>query len=360
VAAVLGAGTMGAQIAAHFANAGLEVRLLDVTRDAADEGVKRLRTLKPDPCFVPDVITRIRTGGFDQDAGLVADADWIVEAVVESLEIKQTLLSRLAAHFSPEAVLSTNTSGIPIAAIASGLPSALASRWLGTHFFNPPRYLRLLELIPTPATSQSVVDRVSDFADRRLGKGIVLARDTPGFIANRLGIFGALRSIELVESGEFTIEEVDAMTGPIIGRPKSATFRTMDIAGVDILAKVAADLEARLGKNGRGRLYAVPPLLTAMLERGLLGAKKGQGFYKRATADPGSPILVLDPKTMDYREATPVKLPALEAAGAIADTAARIRMLLASQDRVGDFLRRTLGATTDVCGGNRRRDRALA
>jgi 3-hydroxyacyl-CoA dehydrogenase len=331
---------MGAQIAAHFANAGLEVRLLDVTRDAADAGVKRLRTLKPDPCFVPDVIQRIRTGGFDQDAGLLQDADWIVEAVVESLDVKQTLLSRLAAHVSPDAVVSTNTSGIPIGAIASGLPGALASRWVGTHFFNPPRYLRLLEVIPTPATAAWVVERVSDFADRRLGKGVVVAKDTPGFIANRLGIFGALRSIELVASGDFTIEEVDAMTGPILGRPKSATFRTMDIAGVDILAKVAADLEARLG-----RAYAVPQLLAAMLERGLFGAKAGQGFYKRATADPGSPILVLDPNTMEYREPAPVRLPALEVAGAIPDTGARVHALLAGQDRVGDFLRRTLGAT---------------
>src|SRR5580765_399253 len=189
-AAVLGAGTMGAQIAAHFANAGLDVRLLDVTRDAAADGVRRLRTLKPDPCFVPDVVGRIRTGGFDQDTAWLGDADWIVEAVVESLEIKQALLSRLAPHISKTAVVSTNTSGIPIGAIAAGLPGALASRWLGTHFFNPPRYLRLLELIPTPLTDLAVVERVSDFADRRLGKGIVIAKDTPGFIANRLGIFG--------------------------------------------------------------------------------------------------------------------------------------------------------------------------
>jgi 3-hydroxyacyl-CoA dehydrogenase len=337
-AAVLGAGTMGAQIAAHFANAGLDVRLLDVTREAATDGVRRLRTLKPDPCFVPDVIRSIRTGGFDQDTALLGDADWIVEAVVESLEIKQALLSRLAPHISPAAVVSTNTSGIPIAAIATGLPGALASRWLGTHFFNPPRYLRLLELIPTPLTDLAVVERVSDFADRRLGKGVVIAKDTPGFIANRLGIFGALRSIELVESGEFTIEEVDAMSGPIIGRQKSATFRTMDIAGVDILARVAADLEARLGGTGNPGRYSVPRLLTAMLERGLAGAKGGQGFYKRATSDPGSPILVLDPSTLEYRAPEPVKLPALEAAAAISDTATRVRSLLSGQDRVGDFL----------------------
>src|SRR6185503_10269594 len=345
-AAVLGAGTMGAQIAAHFANAGLNVRLLDVSREAAVEGLKRLRTLKPDPCFTPGVPAGIRTGSFKEDAALVGDADWIVEAVVESLPVKQALLSGLAPLIPRHAVVSTNTSGIPIAAIAEGLPTVLRPRWLGTHFFNPPRYLRLLELIPTPETDVSVLERVRDFADRRLGKGVVIAKDSPGFIANRLGIFSALRTLELVAAGEFTIEEVDAISGPALGRPKSATFRTMDIAGIDILAKVAADLDARLGEHHGSRPYAAPPLLAAMLQRGLLGAKAGQGFYKRASADPGSPILVLDHKTMEYREPVPVKLPALEAAGAISDPYARVQHLLADQSRAGDFVRRTLGATT--------------
>ena len=345
-AAVLGAGTMGAQIAAHFANAGLDVRLLDLTREAAVEGLKRLRTLKPDPCFGPDVPAGIRTGSFKDDAALVGDADWVLEAVVESLPVKQSLLSELAPLIQPHAVVSTNTSGIPISAIAEGLPAALRPRFLGTHFFNPPRYLRLLEVIPTPETDILVLECVRDFADRRLGKGVVIAKDSPGFIANRLGIFGALRAIELVAAGEFTIEEVDAISGPALGRPKSATFRTMDIAGIDILARVAADLDARLGEHHGSRPYAVPALLAAMLERGLLGVKAGQGFYKRASADPGSPILVLDPKTMEYREPSPVKLPALEAAVAITDAHARVKHLIADQSRTGDFVRRTLGATT--------------
>src|SRR5580765_487484 len=202
-AAVLGAGTMGAQIAAHLANAGLPVLLLDVSRDAAAQGLKRLRATKPDPCFVPEVLDRITTGGFDDDAALLRDKDWIIEAVVESLDVKQALLTSLAPHVGADAILSSNTSGIPLASIGSVLPPAMRPRWLGTHFFNPPRYLHLLEVIPTLDSSPDVVERIRAFADVRLGKGVVVAKDTPGFIANRIGLFGALRSIELVASGEF-------------------------------------------------------------------------------------------------------------------------------------------------------------
>ena len=225
-AAVLGAGTMGAQIAAHLSNAGVPVTLLDVSRDAAAQGLARLKTLKPDPCFVPTVLARISTGSFTDDAARLRQADWIIEAVVESLDVKRALLASLAPHISPSAVLSSNTSGIPLGDIASALPADLQTRWLGTHFFNPPRYLHLLELIPTPQTSTETLTRISEFADHRLGKGVVVARDTPGFIANRIGMFAAARALELVASGEFTIEELDAITGPIIGRPKSCLLYT--------------------------------------------------------------------------------------------------------------------------------------
>jgi 3-hydroxyacyl-CoA dehydrogenase len=347
-AAVLGAGTMGAQIAAHLSNAGLPVLLLDVSRDAATQGIKRLRTLKPDPCFVPDVLARITPGSFDEDAGRLRDADWIIEAVVESLDVKQALIGRLATHIGPAAVVSSNTSGIPLAAIASGLPADLRARWLGTHFFNPPRYLHLVELIPTPDTSPDVLARVRHFADVHLGKGVVVARDTPGFIANRIGMFGAMRSIALVASGACTIEELDAISGPIIGRPKSATFRTIDLAGVDIVARVAAGLAERLSDADGGEDYAAPPLLAGMIQRGLIGDKAGRGFYQRVKSDSpdgGSTILVLDPASLDYRAQTPPKLPSLEAARAIAGTDARIRALFLGKDRAGDLLRRTLGPT---------------
>lgn len=348
-AAVLGAGTMGAQIAAHLANAGLDVLLLDVTRDAAAAGVKRLRTMRPDPCFVPEVLARISTGGFD-DAKPLRDADWVIEAVVESLEIKQALLLKLAPMIGPTAIVSSNTSGIPLAAIASALPADLRPRWLGTHFFNPPRYLHLIELIPTPETARTVLEDLIVFADVRLGKGVVVAKDTPGFIANRIGMFGAIRSIELAAAGQFTIDEIDAVTGPIIGRPKSATFRTLDLAGVDIAAKVAADLATRLSETEGRDAYTPPALLTRMIERGLLGDKAGRGFYQRVKGDDGSTILTLDPATLDYRPQTTPKLPALEAARAVPDLGARIRTLMHGSDRAGDILRATLGPTLQYAG----------
>ena len=346
-AAVLGAGTMGAQIAAHLSNAGVSVTLLDVTRDAAAQGLTRLKSLKPDPCFEPAVLTRITTGSFTEDATLLRHAHWIIEAVVESLEVKQALLASLAPHIGPAAVLSSNTSGIPIGSIATALPAELRPRWLGTHFFNPPRYLHLLELIPTPDTSPDTLAHIRDFADHRLGKGVVVAKDTPGFIANRLGMFAAARALELIASGEFTIEEIDAITGPVIGRPKSATFRTMDIAGVDIVFKVATDLAARLTSAGaNGRDYELPPLVATMVQRGMLGEKAGRGFYQRVkSADGASSILALDAQTLEYRPLKPVALPSLEAARTKEGIADRLRLLFAGSDRAGDALRRTLGPT---------------
>ena len=346
-AAVLGAGTMGAQIAAHLANAGLTVTLLDVTREAAEQGLKRLRSIKPDPCFEPGVLARIRAGSFTEDGTKLKESGWIIEAVVESLEVKRTLLASLAPHIGPVAILSSNTSGIPLESIASALPEGLHPRWLGTHFFNPPRYLHLLELIPTADTSPDTLSRISDFADRHLGKGVVVAKDSPGFIANRIGMYAAARALELVAGGEFTIEEIDAITGPLIGRPKSATFRTMDIAGVDIVFKVASDLASRLSAGAASaKDYALPPLVAMMVERGMLGDKTGRGFYQRVKDDSGgSTILALDPATLNYRPQQPVKLSALDSTRTIADLGVRIRTLFLGRDRVGDALRRTLGPT---------------
>ena len=342
-AAVLGAGVMGAQIAAHFANAGLRVRLLDVTREAARDGLQRATKLKPDPFFTPGAVSLIRTGGFDEDMDAVREADWIVEAIVERLDAKQALMARVDAARRDEAIVSSNTSGIPIASIADGRSDGFRRHWLGTHFFNPPRYLHLLELIPTAETSPDVVRLVTDFADRRLGKGVVLAKDAPGFIANRIGVFGLMQVFRAIESGELTIEEVDAITGPAIGRPKSATFRTVDVAGVDILAHVARTLAQRLEDPAERAQFALPPFVETMVARGMTGAKAGRGFYQKT----GDEILTLDPKTLDYRPKQSPKLPALEAARAIEPAAARIRMLYGGQDRVGAFLRSTLGPTLD-------------
>jgi len=242
---VLGAGTMGSQIAAHFANAGVPALLLDVTADAAREGLKRARALKPDPFFTPDTWKLVSTGSFDELAR-IQDSDWVMEAVVEQLEIKRALLEKVDAVRRPGSIVSSNTSGIPIAALAEGRSTDFRRHWLGTHFFNPPRYLHLLEVIPTAETASEVVDAVRSFADHHLGKGVVIAKDSPNFIGNHIALYGVVEILKQVESGAFTVEEVDAMTGPALGRPKSATFRTLDLAGIDILAHVVHNLYERL------------------------------------------------------------------------------------------------------------------
>jgi len=351
--AVLGAGTMGAQIAAHVANAGLPSLLLDLTPQIARDGLKRARGLKPDPFFTPDAATLITTGGFDADLARLAEVDWIVEAVVEQIEVKRALLERVDAVRRPGAIVTSNTSGIPIAALAEGRGDDFRRHWLGTHFFNPPRYLRLVEIIPTPETDPAVVARVSRFVDLRLGKGVVVAKDTPNFVANHIGLFGVVQTLRALESGDYTIEEIDAITGPALGRPKSATFRTMDIAGLDVLGHVARNLATRLTSDEARRQFALPPLVETLIDKGWVGEKSGQGFYKRQTTAPstssgqagGSEILTLDPATLTYRARQSPRLPALDAARAIDDSAERIKTLFVGRDKVGAFLRATLGST---------------
>jgi 3-hydroxyacyl-CoA dehydrogenase len=336
--AVLGAGTMGAQIAAHLANAGVPALLLDVTGDAARDGLKRARALKPDPFFTADAASLITTGAFDADLPRLSEVDWIIEAVVEQLDVKRALLERVDAVRRPGTIVSSNTSGIPIAALAEGRTEDFRRHLLGTHFFNPPRYLRLLEVIPTGDTDNGVLQRITWFADHRLGKGVVIAKDRPNFIANHIGVYGVVQVLRALESGQYTIEEIDAITGPALGRPKSATFRTMDIAGIDVLAHVAKNLNLEL-----------PPLVGALVERGWVGEKAGQGFYKRepstGSGQVAHAILTLDPATMTYRPKQPARLPSLEAARSIDDTGARIKTLFLGRDKVGQFLRDTLAPT---------------
>ena len=345
--AVLGAGTMGAQIAAHFANADVPALLLDITSDAAREGLKRARALKPDPFFTPDTSKLISTGGFDELAR-VRDSDWIIEAVIEQLDTKRALLEKLDAVRRPGSIVSSNTSGIPIAALAEGRSNDFRVHWLGTHFFNPPRYLRLLEVIPTGETAREVVDAVVSFADHHLGKGVVIAKDSPNFIGNHIALYGVVQILKQVESGAFTIEEVDAITGPALGRPKSATFRTLDLAGIDILAHVVHNLYERLPDEAARSQFVLPAFVEKMVERKMVGEKSGQGFYKRVKSAAGeSEILTLDPATLEYRPRKSPRLSSLEAAATIADVRERVRTLYEGKDRVGEFLRQTLGPTLE-------------
>ena len=338
---------MGAQIAAHFANAGVPALLLDITADAARDGLKRARSLKPDPFFTPDTWKLISTGSFD-DLARVRESDWILEAIVEQLDIKRALLEKVDAARRAGSIVSSNTSGIPIAALAEGRSDDFRRHWLGTHFFNPPRYLHLLELIPTADTSKTVVDAVTAFADHHLGKGVVIAKDSPNFIGNHIALYGVVQILKQVESGAYTIEEVDAITGPALGRPKSATFRTLDLAGIDILAHVVHNLYERLDDEGARREFVLPAFVEKMVEKKMVGEKTGQGFYKRVKSPTGeSDILTLDPEALEYRARKSAKLGSLEAAAPVTDLRERIRTLYNGKDKVGEFLRTTLTPTLE-------------
>jgi len=342
--AVLGAGTMGAQISAHLGNAGYPVTLLDVSPQAAREGLERTRKLKPDPFFSAEAVARVKTGGFDSDIEGIAHTDWIIEAIIERADAKRSLLEQVEAVRRDGSIVSSNTSGLSIAGLAEGRSGDFRRHWLGTHFFNPPRYLPLLEIIPTEYTDPAIVATVRDFADRRLGKNVVVAKDTPGFIANHVALHGLVRIFEALAEGEYTVEEIDAMTGAAIGRPKSATFRTVDIAGLDILVHVANDLAARL-PQGQGAEFGFPPFVQEMLARGWIGEKAGRGFYERRRTDSGeTDIWALDPVTMEYRPRQPVKLPSLDATSPL-PLPERMRKLFTGNDRVAEFLQATLPAT---------------
>jgi 3-hydroxyacyl-CoA dehydrogenase len=338
--AVLGAGTMGSRIAAHFANAGIPSLLLDLTSEAARKGIEAAVTQKPGAFFLDSGRALITPGSFDEHLPQIAGCDWIIEAVTENLETKRGLWKRVEEVCNAGAILSTNTSGIPLRRIAEGFPAAFRSRFLGTHFFNPPRYLHLLEVIPGPETDPALLEFVSGFADRRLGKGVVPCRDTPNFIGNRIGFFllGTIAKIALGDEYDdgYTVEEVDALTGPLIGLPKSATFRLLDIVGLDVAAFVGENLyQALPGDRWRDR-YRLPEFHRQMLERGWLGEKSGQGYYKRAGQS--REFHAIDLKTLEYHPAAQPQFSAVEAARHIRDLGARLRTLVLGSDRAGTFL----------------------
>jgi len=336
-AVVLGAGTMGARIAAHFANAGLSCLLLDIVpKDAmqADRnklalaGIDAAKKSKPAAFFSPSLASRITIGNFEDDLSRIADADWIIEVVAENLEIKRNLLGKVAQFRKPGSIVTTNTSGLPVHLIADGLPEEFQQHWAGTHFFNPPRYMKLVEIIPGPKTPAEVLTTLADFCDRRLGKGVVIAKDTPNFIANRIGTYSMLNALRLMSTLGMTIEEVDACTGPAVGWPKSATFRTADIVGLDVFVHVINNIYETAPHDESRNDYKVPGLVEEMLKRNWLGDKTGQGFYKRVKGSVEKEILTLDIGTMEYRPRAKASFAAIEAGKAVEDTRDRLRALM--------------------------------
>ncbi len=333
-AAVLGAGTMGAQIAAHLANVGWQVLLLDLTPELAKQGLERVSKLKPAPFYLPELASRIDIGGFETDFPRLKEADWIIEAVVEKPDIKRELWTRVQEYVNPRAVLSTNTSGLSIHEMSDSCRDEVKARFLGTHFFNPPRYLKLLEIIPRRETDPDLVEGVARFAERVLGKRVVIARDTPGFIANRLGIHSMMVVFPLMQEFGMTIEEVDALTGPLIGNPRSATFRLADIVGLDVMASVAGNLHERLETDEEKRVFALPEVVQRMLADGRLGEKTNAGFYRRQKD--GS-IEALDLNTYEYRPRQKAKFPHLDALEKL-PLEERLRALVSHDSREGQFL----------------------
>jgi 3-hydroxyacyl-CoA dehydrogenase len=355
--AILGAGTMGARIAAHFANAGVPSYLLDIVpgdvppgagavarNKIAASGLDAAKKSKP-AAFMDAALARLVTvGNFEDDLKKLAEVDWIIEAVVENLDIKRALLRKVEAIRKPGTIITTNTSGLPVGRISEGFSDDFRRSWFGTHFFNPPRYMRLLELIPTPEADRALIDAVSRFCDVQLGKGVVLAKDTPNFIGNRIGTFSVLNVMRLMQEMDLSIEDVDALTGQAVGWPKSATFRTIDLVGLDILGHVVGNMTSNV-RDERSDLR-LPDFFSQMLERKWLGDKTKGGFYKKVKGGEGSEDerLGLDWKTLEYRPRQKPKFAALDMAKNVEDTGARLRMLLGLEgnpqkgDKAGAFL----------------------
>ncbi|PHX74975.1 MAG: 3-hydroxyacyl-CoA dehydrogenase [Chitinophagaceae bacterium] len=351
--AVLGSGVMGSRIACHFAGIGLPVILLDIAspetqadspkakrNKLVNDALQSVIKSNPSPVYTKDVVKKITTGNFEDDLQQISTCDWIVEVVVERLDIKQQLFDKVELHRKPGTIITSNTSGIPISMMAEGRTDDFKAHFCGAHFFNPPRYLRLLEIIPTPHTQKWVVDFLLQYGDLYLGKTTVLCKDTPAFIANRIGIYGIMSLFKIMDTMGMSIDEIEALTGPIIGRPKSATFRTADVVGIDTLVRVANGVyENCLGDEAREQ-FSIPEWLTKVVENKWLGDKTGQGFFKKIKNDKGEKeILSLDLKTMEYGSRKKAKFAAIDGAKSIDNLGDRIKMLCASPDKVGEFYR---------------------
>ena len=331
---VLGAGTMGAGIAAHLANIGFEVTLLDISREAAEAGLDRAKKARPPHFYVSDRAGSIRLGGISDNLGWVTEAEWVCEAVVEKMDVKRDLFAALEDVLQPGAMISTNTSGLQISLLAQGRSESFRKRFLGTHFFNPPRYLKLLELIPTEETDPVAVDAMCRFLEERVSRRVVVAKDTPGFITNRYGMWSMFNAIHCAERLHLTVEQVDAITGPFLGRPRSASFRLNDLVGLDIMQDIAQNLLDRCPNDPHRSVLQTPASMSALIKRGWIGDKSGHGYYRKE----GKELLALDLKTFAYRNRMEPSLPALERLSK-QPLGQRVREALELRDEVGEFLR---------------------
>ncbi|EPZ48279.1 MULTISPECIES: 3-hydroxyacyl-CoA dehydrogenase/enoyl-CoA hydratase family protein [Alicyclobacillus] len=358
-AAVLGAGVMGAQIAAHLANVGIPVMLLDIVPNQlspeeaakgltlqdrqvrnrlAANGLAAARKAKPAAFYDAADEALITIGNMEDDLEQLKDCDWVIEAVVERLDIKREVLAKLAAVLPEHAIVSTNTSGISLAAMVDGLDSSFRKRFLGTHFFNPPRYMKLLEIIPGPETDAQLVSEMKQFAERRLGKGVVIAKDTPNFIANRIGTYGLLVTLQAMERYGLGVDEVDALTGPVLGRPKSATFRTLDLVGIDTFVHVAKNVLHSVTDAAEKKSFEVPDYIETMVANRWIGEKAGQGFFKREKTDKGREILALDLATMTYRPRRKISSASFEAAKNAKSLKDKLQALVYGKDVASQFV----------------------
>ena len=348
--AVLGSGVMGSRIACHFAGIGVEVLLLDMVPKTAETSTKPAERNKlvndalvaaiksnPSPVFTKEVPKRITTGNFDDNMKDIVNCDWIIEVVVERLDIKQLIYEKVEQFRKAGTLITSNTSGIPIHMMAEGRSADFKQHFCGSHFFNPPRYLRLLEIIPTPDTDPEVVSFLMNYGDLYLGKTTVLCKDTPAFIANRIGVFSIMSIFHLMNKLGLSIDEVDALTGPIIGRPKSATFRTADVVGIDTLVKVAKGVADNCKEDEAKDIFNIPEWLDTIVTNNWLGDKTGQGFFKKTKTAAGKEILTLNLQTMEYGARIKPKFASLEAAKPIEDVKQRIKMLSAATDKAGEF-----------------------
>ncbi len=361
--AVLGSGVMGSRIACHFANIGCEVLLLDIVPKEPNDAEKAKKlTLEskavrnriandalafalksnPSPIYLKKFASRISIGNFDDDMKKIANCDWVIEVVIENLEIKKKVFENVEKFRKPGTLITSNTSGIPIHLMTEGRSDDFKAHFCGTHFFNPPRYLKLLEIIPTPHTDKEVVDFLTHYGEKYLGKTTVLCKDTPAFIANRVGVYGIMALLHIVEKMGLTVEEVDKLTGPVLGRPKSATFRTGDVVGLDTLVLVANGLKQNCPNDEANSLFVLPEYLKKMVENKWLGDKTGQGFYKKVKNKEGkSEIQALDLKTLEYKPSQKVKFATLELTKPIDNLKERVKVLVAGKDKAGEFYRAT-------------------